>query len=102
MLLHNILDGGVVAACQYSGTQYDCSGEDLVAIPTPPVSTTTAWDLSFNQIIVINSGAFDGLTALRQTLYLALNKINVINNGAFDGPSSTALQKLDQWAATRS
>ena len=42
-LLHNIFDGGVDAACQYSGTTYNCKFQNLGAIPTPPVSTTTVW-----------------------------------------------------------
>ena len=45
ILLHSILDGGVDAACSYDGTKYDCCCQvpPLVAIPKPPLSTTTIW-----------------------------------------------------------
>ena len=45
ILLHSILDGGVDAACSYKGTEYNCCCQKppLVAIPKPPLSTTTSW-----------------------------------------------------------
>ena len=71
MLLHNTLDGGVAAQCSYpSQNEVNCSYQSppLVAIPNPPVSTTTVWDLNSNNITVIINGTFIGLTAL-QFLY---------------------------------
>ena len=58
MLLHNILDGGVDAACSYySGTVYNCDSQSppLVVIPMSPLSNTTAWYLGNNKITAINN-----------------------------------------------
>ena len=47
MLLHNILGGGVDAACYYGtgaqSTYYDCRSQSLVVIPTLPFNKATLW-----------------------------------------------------------
>ena len=76
MLLHNILGGGVDAACYYGtgaqSTYYDCRSQSLVVIPTLPFNKATLWYLDGNSIIQDSSRRTQ--TLAKQVIYEIADK----------------------------